>query len=74
MKRGIKPPPVIPADLAAALSKNKKAKAIFEKYPPSHQRAYIEYIDEAKKAETRSDRVRKSIRRIIEVGFSYKKR
>lgn len=67
-----KPSPVIAPDLAEALRKNKRAKAIFEKYPPSHKRAYIEYIDEAKKAETRANRIRKSIKRIIEVGFSYK--
>lgn len=72
--RSKKPPPVIAPDIASALQKNKKAKGIFEKYPPSHQRAYIEYIDEAKRSETRADRIQKSIKRIIEVGFSYKKK
>jgi len=46
-----------PADLLAALKKNKKAIAAFEKFPPSHRREYIEWITEAKKPETREKRI-----------------
>ena len=51
-----KPLPV-PADLAAALRKNKPAKAVFESFAPSHRREYIEWITEAKREETRAKRL-----------------
>jgi hypothetical protein len=60
-----------PVDFDNALAGNKKAKDIFDRYPPSHKKAYIEYIDEAKKARTRAERIEKAIKRIIEVGTNY---
>ena len=48
---------VIPPELTKALTKNKKAAAAFEKFPPSHKREYAEWIAEAKKSETRQRRV-----------------
>ncbi len=48
-----KPPPVPPPDLAAALKSNRKAKATFDAFSPSHQREYIEWLTEAKREETR---------------------
>lgn len=50
-----------PADLAAALKKNKKANAAFNALPPSHRREYIEWITEAKGAETRARRLAQSL-------------
>lgn len=47
----------VPADLAAALKKNKAAAANFEKFPPSHRREYVEWITEAKRPETRAKRL-----------------
>src|SRR5471030_191480 len=47
----------VPKDLAAALKKNRKAAATFDKFPPSHRRDYIEWITEAKREETRSTRL-----------------
>lgn len=49
--------PAVPADLAAALKKNKKAAATFARFPPSHRKEYIEWITEAKRAETRQKRL-----------------
>lgn len=46
-----------PADLAAALKKNKKAAATFENFSPSHRREYIEWIASAKSDETRKRRL-----------------
>jgi uncharacterized protein YdeI (YjbR/CyaY-like superfamily) len=46
-----------PADLAAALKKNAKARAAFEEFSPSHRREYIEWITEAKTEETRRKRL-----------------
>lgn len=47
----------VPDDLAAALKKDRKAKATFDAFPPSHRREYIEWITEAKQEATRARRV-----------------
>jgi uncharacterized protein YdeI (YjbR/CyaY-like superfamily) len=52
---------VIPDDLASSLRANKKALATFEKFSPSHQREYIEWITEAKTEATRSRRLATAI-------------
>jgi uncharacterized protein YdeI (YjbR/CyaY-like superfamily) len=46
-----------PADLAAALKKNAKARATFQGFSPSHRREYVEWIREAKTEETRRKRL-----------------
>ena len=51
----------VPSDLAAALDKNKKARAAFEKFPPSHRREYVEWITEAKQQATRERRLAQAI-------------
>jgi len=58
-----KPKPVLepPADLLAALRKNKKAQAAFDKFPPSHKREYVEWIVEAKTDETRQRRLAQAV-------------
>ena len=48
---------VVPEDLAAALRKNKAAKATFEAFSPSRKREYTEWVAEAKRPETRERRV-----------------
>jgi uncharacterized protein YdeI (YjbR/CyaY-like superfamily) len=52
-----KPAAKIPADLAAALKKNKAAAKTFETFSPSHRREYIQWITEAKREETREKRL-----------------
>jgi len=52
-----KPAPVTPPDLRAALSRNARAKAAWERFPPGHRREYIEWITEAKQPETRARRL-----------------
>ena len=47
----------MPRELASALAKNKKAKAAFDRFPPSHKREYAEWISDAKGADTRQRRV-----------------
>ena len=42
-----KQPARVPADLVGALQKNKKAKAAFDAFSPSHKREYVEWITEA---------------------------
>ena len=56
----------VPAELATALSKNKKAQAAFEKFPPSHRREYADWITEAKREETRAKRVAQAVEWIAE--------
>jgi uncharacterized protein YdeI (YjbR/CyaY-like superfamily) len=51
----------VPADLAAALKKSKKAHAGFDALSPSHKREYIDWITEAKRDETRARRIAQAI-------------
>ena len=51
----------VPKDLVAELSKNKKARDVFETFAPSHRREYIMWIVEAKTAETRNKRIATTI-------------
>jgi uncharacterized protein YdeI (YjbR/CyaY-like superfamily) len=65
-KPAAKKPVRVPSDLAAALKRNRKALETFERFPPSHKREYIEWITEAKKAETRKKRVATTIEWLAE--------
>jgi uncharacterized protein YdeI (YjbR/CyaY-like superfamily) len=56
-----KKPLETPDDLAASLAKNKKAKATFEKFSPSHRRDYIEWITDAKTDATRQRRLEQAV-------------
>lgn len=51
----------IPPELMKALKKDKEARAFFDKIAYSHQREYVRYITEAKKAETRARHVAQAI-------------
>lgn len=52
---------VVPKDLEKALAKDKKAAEIFEKFPYSHKKEYIEWIEEAKTEPTRLKRIATTI-------------
>ena len=56
-----RPPVEVPADLKNALSKNARARAAFEGFSPSHRREYVEWIEEAKREETRNRRLATAI-------------
>jgi uncharacterized protein YdeI (YjbR/CyaY-like superfamily) len=60
------PPPRTPADLLAALKKNKKALAAFEAFAPSHKREYITWITEARSDDTRRSRLETAVQWIAE--------
>lgn len=47
----------IPAELSVALKKNKKASAAFEGFSYSHKKEYVDWISEAKREETRAQRL-----------------
>ena len=51
----------MPDYFRAALDRNKKAKAVFDAFSPSHRREYLEWITEAKTEETRERRMKTAI-------------
>jgi len=51
----------IPAELKKAFRNEKEAKAFFEKLSYTHQREYVMWINEAKREETRQNRIVKTI-------------
>lgn len=51
----------IPNNLLLALENDLEAKTIFEQLPKSHQKEYITWISEAKKEETKQNRILKTI-------------
>ncbi len=56
-----KPPLRIPGYLTAALKKHVKARKTFEDLSPSHRREYVEWLTEAKREETRAQRLQTTI-------------
>ena len=62
-KRASKPRPAprVPADLRAAIAGATKAKSTWEAFSPSQRREYVEWITEAKRPETRQQRVATTI-------------
>jgi len=57
-KRSAKPRVLVtPADLAAALKKDRKARAAFDGFSQSHRNEYVEWIEEAKTDATRKKRL-----------------
>jgi hypothetical protein len=51
----------VPEELKRAFKSEKEAKAAFDKLSYTHQREYVTWIDEAKKDETRRNRIIKTI-------------
>lgn len=54
-------PLAVPDDLAAALKKKKKAQQTFDAFSPSHRREYIAWITDAKREQTRQQRLATAI-------------
>jgi bacteriocin resistance YdeI/OmpD-like protein/uncharacterized protein DUF1905 len=54
----------IPADLKKALSANEKAKISFERMAPSHRKAYVQWVTQARTKETRTNRIGKAVQQI----------
>jgi uncharacterized protein YdeI (YjbR/CyaY-like superfamily) len=61
-----RPPADVPADLAAALVKNRNARATFEAFSNTNRREYIEWITEAKRETTRAQRLAQTIEWLAE--------
>ncbi len=56
----------VPEDMQAELNKDPKAKELFEKMAYSHKKEYVRWITDAKKIETRMDRLSKLNKKILE--------
>jgi uncharacterized protein YdeI (YjbR/CyaY-like superfamily) len=52
-------------DIKAALRENREAGESFVRLSHSHQREYVDFINEAKRSETRAIRIKKSVTMLI---------
>jgi hypothetical protein len=52
----------VPPDLIRALESEPQAETLFNQLSYSHQKAYIQWIDEAKREQTRLDRVDRAVK------------
>jgi uncharacterized protein YdeI (YjbR/CyaY-like superfamily) len=64
--KSTKPAPEVPTELATALKKNKAAAKVFADFSASCQREYVDWITEAKRAETKAKRVAQAVEWIAE--------
>lgn len=56
----------IPADLAALFEANPDAKAVYDKMSYTHRKEYAQWINDAKKPETRANRLAKTITMLLD--------
>ena len=56
----------IPAELKKAFKTEKEAKAFYDKLSYTHQREYVNWLNEAKKEETRQNRIAKTMEMLKE--------
>jgi hypothetical protein len=54
----------VPKDLRAALARDPEVEAGFERLSFTHRREYVEWVEEAKRAETRARRIEQTIGRV----------
>ncbi|MBU4187565.1 MAG: YdeI/OmpD-associated family protein [Propionicimonas sp.] len=54
----------VPADLAAALAADAVAAAGFEKLAYSHRKEYVRWVTEAKREQTRTERIAKTVEQV----------
>jgi uncharacterized protein YdeI (YjbR/CyaY-like superfamily) len=64
--KSAKPAPEVPAELSAALKKNKAAAKVFAGFSASCKREYTDWIAEAKRLETKEKRVAQAVEWIAE--------
>ena len=62
----LKPAPDVPPDLAAALARHRAARQTFDGFSPSQRREYIEWLQDAKRDETRSRRLAQTLEWLAE--------
>jgi bifunctional DNA-binding transcriptional regulator/antitoxin component of YhaV-PrlF toxin-antitoxin module len=57
---------IVPEDVQAVLEDEPEAEAFFEKLAYSHQKEYIDWIEDAKREETRQNRVAKMVELLLQ--------
>lgn len=65
---------VLPADLEAALAENVQARKNWKRLAYSHQKEYVDAIEDAKKPETRRARVISTVKALTEIKYYEKKK
>jgi hypothetical protein len=55
---------VVPDDFRKALDRDKEAKEIFSNFAYTHRKEYVRWIEDAKKPETRTNRILKAVEMI----------
>jgi hypothetical protein len=65
-RKAARPTPKVPVDFAFALTKSKAATKVWNDFRPGAKREYTEWIDEAKRDETRQKRIAQAIEWISE--------
>lgn len=63
-KQTIETKVAVPEDLMVELANNSQALALFEKFPYSHKKEYIDWITSAKTVATRQRRIEATVARI----------
>ncbi len=61
----------VPHDLLLGLKDDPTARRAFESMPPSHRRSYAEFIEDAKRPETRVRRIQQALRMITQWGAEH---
>jgi hypothetical protein len=54
----------VPPDFLKAVTRNVLARPVWERFPPSHKRAYLDWVADAKKVEVRAKRIEEAVQRI----------
>ena len=58
--------PSLASDITEALRAHPAALSIFEGLPPSHKREYLDWIDQAKREDTRQRRIAGMIDKLVQ--------
>lgn len=58
----------LPAELEVAFSRQPRAREIFEQMAASHQREYVTWVREARRADTRERRAAQTIMRLLDAS------
>jgi uncharacterized protein YdeI (YjbR/CyaY-like superfamily) len=61
-----KPPPIAAADFASAMAAIPAARTTFDAFPVSERREYVEWIEDAKRPETRARRIEQAVAQLAE--------
>lgn len=61
-------PRELPSELRAALASSPAALAAFDRLSPSHRREYVQWVDEARRPDSRERRAAQTVMRLLSGG------